>query len=109
LGILQFSQRKITHTQFDIDRVSGEKWQVCRFEVPYRGVWDAERAQDATITRCLQWWKTDFRTVKITNVTVEHHKDGNDRKITGGTFVMTVVLVVHDNDMRVKYGLTADI
>lgn len=105
MGILQFSQRKLTHTQYDIDPVSGEKCQASRFEVPYRGVWDAERAKDATIAKCILWWKTDFRTVKISNVTVEYHKDGNDRKITGGTFIMTVVLVVHENDMRTEYGL----
>lgn len=104
--VLLFSKRELKHDEYMRDPVSDEPWHICAFSVPYEGVWDNERAYNVCVAKCIVWWKTDFRKVKLTDVTFNFDETNPMKKILkGGTFIMTVVLLADEQDMKAaQYG-----
>lgn len=104
MGTLQFSKREIIHTEHVRNMNPPETYHVVKFRVPFTGVWDAERVKHSATNKCEEWWPEDFKRMTISDVHSPITFDGNESRQRDGHFIMTVVLLAEDKDMRTQYG-----
>jgi hypothetical protein len=109
MGTLQFSKWEMIGYEYFKNMDPPETYVVIRFRVPFLGEWDAERVKRAATNKCEQTWGENFKRMQITNVHSPITFNGKDGRREDGSFEMTVVYTSNHEDMRTKYGLSADI